>query len=609
MFDYLWKNLCEFCLHNNNDQTWIHTYTFISKYYPSDKVLQRTQLIEIKDKIEFMNLAYLILLNDKIPEPKYLVTHLLNDIHLNNHDRYRIQPGKSIYLKLLTKIIDAVQIYFERKNVNNSTLMIDLQQWIITMLKSSTESCREEISQLFKDLNQSLYRLSLPLKQFLFDQLANLYLEQPNRIILDCWERVTKLLPFIIECIIVEDNNPLEGYQLPYHPSIIMNNNQRVPLFDLFFFYLERCFNDQMIKCEFVTKIMQSVLQNTRQRHPAIVADIFKKLKTYFLLRSTALLLCETNISPDDQRSINRILQSIISMYLSINRDATQLSEHLHIFLSTIVSKRSWNFLFNLLKSDPIQRLNTQWATTLCNLLETRQIGYHNEQLQLCHQIQFTLSINNTSSIFPKLHQSYEQLKNIIHNCVRENVWKNLSDWIELQLNTNPPVLDLKEIKVMLLLNIYYDYYCNNQLVSVSTLLPLIENVLQPLPEELRVFRAFLQPEQFMIGYPRRNDNVETNFLNNLFTLDCKDEDELCIRHSLVNLLAMILMGNKQNFLWTFTFQPSTLQNTYGNFRYFIGEKSIVYFGYQALDRQHVKLFKPTVYIMIVVVLSHRMEI
>jgi hypothetical protein len=398
---------------------------------------------------------------------------------------------------------------------------------------------------------------------------------------LDCWERVIKLLPFIVECVI-DDNNPLEEYKLPYHPSITVNNNQRVPLLDLFFFYLERCFNEQMIQCEFVNKIMQSTLPNTRQRHPTITADIFKKLKDYFLLRSTALLLCETNVSPDDQRSISRILRTIISMYLSINREETQLSQHLHIFLSTIISKRSWNFLFHLLKSDHIQRLNTQWATTICDLLETRQTVQHNEYLQLCHQIQFTLSINNTSSIFPKLHQSYEQLKKIVHNCVIENIaeqrWKNLSDWIDLQLNVNPPTLELKEIKVMLLLNIYYDYYCNNQLASVSTLLPLIENVLQPLPEELQVFRAFLQPEQFMVGYPRRNDNAETNFLNNLFTLDCKDEDELCIRHSLVNLLAMILMGNKQNFLWTFAFHPSTLQNTYGKFHHLIRENELSLF-------------------------------
>jgi hypothetical protein len=109
-------------------------------------------------------------------------------------------------------------------------------------------------------------------------------------------------------------------------------------------------------------------------------------------------------------------------------------------------------------------------------------------------------------------------------------------------------------------------------------LLPLIENILQPLPEELRVFRAFLQPEQFMVGYPRRHDNAEKNFLNHLFTLDCTDEDELGIRHSLVNLLAMILMGNKQSFLWTFTFHPSALQNTYGKYLYIYRDKNNSFF-------------------------------
>ena len=568
MFDYLWRNLREFCSNNDHtNDTWIQTYTFISKYYPSDKVLQRTQLIEIKDQIEFMNLAYLILLNDQIPQPKNLVADLLKDIHLvhvQNH-QFNRGYGKSMYLKLLPKIIDFVRQYLEENNIQNSTLMIDLQQWIITMLKSSTESCKEEIKDLFIDLNQVSSPLSLPLKQFLFDQLANLYLEptRHNRPKLDFWDRVIKLLPFTVECI--TDDTAMEEYQFPYHPSTTIINNQRKPLLDLFFFHLQRYFDDQTIKYEFVNKIMQSTLPNTRNKHATV---LFKQLKEYFLLRSTALLLCQTEGSEDDRRSISRIMRTIISMYLSIDRDAIQFSHHLHIFLSTIILKRSWNFLFTLLKSESIQNLDREWANTLCNLLEMKQEGNHNEYLQLYHQIQFTLSINNTSSIFPKLHQPYVQLKKIIAICIDENnleqQWKNLSEWIALQLNANPPVLTSKEIKVMLLLNIYYDYYCNNKLTMVNTLLPLIENELQPLPEELRVFRAFLQPEQYMIGYPRRNDHAETNFLNRLFTLDCKDEDELGIRHSLVNLLAMILLGNKQNFLWTFTFHPSILQNTFG---------------------------------------------
>ncbi|CAF4814008.1 unnamed protein product, partial [Rotaria sp. Silwood2] len=166
-----------------------------------------------------------------------------------------------------------------------STLMIDIQQWIISMLKSSTESCKEEIENLFKGLNQSTYRLSLPMKQLLFDKLANLYVEsiRHNRIIFDCWERLIILLPLIIECL--EDDNHLENYQLPYHPSILTNDNQRQPLIDLFFFHLQRYFNDEIIKCELVNKIMQSKLQNMRIKHPKSAAEIFKKLKDYFLLR------------------------------------------------------------------------------------------------------------------------------------------------------------------------------------------------------------------------------------------------------------------------------------------------------------------------------------
>ena len=136
--------------------------------------------------------------------------------------------------------------------------------------------------------------------------------------------------------------------------------------------------------------------------------------------------------------------------------------------------------------------------------------------------------------------------------------WIQLSAWIDSKQNTN---INPTQIKVLLLLHVYYDYYCTNRLAALRTLLAVIQGHLQPLPEETQVFRALLDPERCMIGYPQANDH---NVLNKLFALDCYDEDELSIRHTLVNLMAMILMGGKQSFLWTFAFQPAMLQNTFG---------------------------------------------
>ncbi|CAF4204447.1 unnamed protein product [Rotaria sp. Silwood2] len=280
-----------------------------------------------------------------------------------------------------------------------------------------------------------------------------------------------------------------------------------------------------------------------------------------------ALLLCEINANSYELNYVNRILLTIINELLIINPQSKQLNDYLQLFLSTIVLKRSWNFLFNLLKSENIQRLNHQWTTTLYRLLEFKQIKKQNKYLQLYHQIQFTLSSKTDSSIFPKLHEPYQELKNIVDTCVRntteENQWNILLNWIQLKTNSYPYQLELEEIKVMLILNIYYEYYCNNQLSSINTLLEIIENNLQLSSEELRIFRIFLKPEQYMIGYPKENNN-DKNFLNDLFKLDCQDEFELSLRHMLVNLMAMILLGGKQSFLWTFMFQPLTLQKTYG---------------------------------------------
>ncbi|CAF2628719.1 unnamed protein product [Rotaria sp. Silwood2] len=49
IFNYLWKNLNELCSNNESQETWIYAYTFISKYYPSEKVLRGMRLWLIFD--------------------------------------------------------------------------------------------------------------------------------------------------------------------------------------------------------------------------------------------------------------------------------------------------------------------------------------------------------------------------------------------------------------------------------------------------------------------------------------------------------------------------------------------------------------------------------
>jgi hypothetical protein len=36
----------------------------------------------------------------------------------------------------------------------------------------------------------------------------------------------------------------------------------------------------------------------------------------------------------------------------------------------------------------------------------------------------------------------------------------------------------------------------------------------------------------------------------------------------MVNLMALILLGGQQSFLWTFAFEPLSLKNTFGKFRF-----------------------------------------
>ncbi|CAF1212894.1 unnamed protein product [Rotaria sp. Silwood1] len=574
MFHHLWTNLCHLCQTNEDTKTWIHSYALISKYYPSDKVLQRLEFVQMKFKIEFMSLVYLILLNEKTPQPVKLIQRLLNETSLTQDDidGHHMNFDGSSCLQLLPTIIQTIDQYFEENNSNNGTLMMDIQQWIIATIKVSKRSSRQEIISLLKFLNQTTCHLSLPMKQFLFDELINILIENSrqnhsnvHQQFTDAWDRIA-LLSIIMECI---NNENLENYQIPYHPSVISNTNPNHLLIDLFFFHLRRLINDERIRPSFIHKILVPLSNiNIIDRIP-IAENVFKQLKEYFLLETTALLLCQSDLNNEDQQRIDSILTTVINQYLKIETPSVQLSKHVEHFCSVIITKKSWNFLVDLLKSERINRLNTQWADTLHKLFAIKYNTQHNKHLHYSHQLQFTLTTDQTSSIFPTLHQPYHDLTEVIDECVKntndgEQRWIPLINWIQSQLNSNPPIVNATEIKVMLLLNIYYNYYCNAQLNSLNHLLIVIERTLQPCDEEQRVFRVLLQPEQHMIGYPGENNPNDKNYLNDLFKLDYQDDEQLPIRHTLVNLLAMILLSGKENTLWTFAFEPLKLEGTYG---------------------------------------------
>ncbi|CAF3231564.1 unnamed protein product [Rotaria sp. Silwood2] len=501
MFCRLWINLCHPCETNEDTKKWIQSYTLISKYYPSDKVLQRQEFVQMKVKIEFMSLAYLILLNEKTPQPIKLIQQLLNDTSLipdGVDGRHRNLEGSSC-LQLLSTIIQTIDQYFKENNANNRTLMMDIQQWILATLKVSKGSSYQEIISLLKFLNQSTCHLSLPMKQLLFDELIKILIEisqqkrlnVPQQQFTDAWDRIS-FLSVMTECI---DNETLENYQIFYHISVINNANQNHMLMDLLFFHLRRLINNEQIRL-------------------------------------------------------------------------------------IIVTKKSWDFLLDLLKSERIQHVNATWADALHDLFTGKCITRRRKHIHLCHQVQFTLTTDNTESIFPALHVPYDELNQLISECVEntdvEKRWIPLTDWITSKLNSNPPLVSATEIKVMLLLNIYYVYYCNAQLNSLDNLLTIIEDKLQLCNEERRVFRALLQPEQHMIRYPNEINVKDNNYLNDLFKIDFQDNEQLPIRHTLVNLLAMILLGGKENTLWMFAFEPLKLEETHDNLYHSILAKHAV---------------------------------
>ncbi|CAF1299608.1 unnamed protein product [Rotaria magnacalcarata] len=559
IFDQLWANLCQSSSNKENCQTWIHTYIFISKYYPSEKVLQGLQLVEIRCQIELMKLAYLIFLKENILQSHELVTNLLEGIQLN---------ARSDCLRLLPKIIEIIYHFIQEKNLENLTLMIDVQQWVISICKSSTQPSEQVLRSLLTYLNQSTIHISLAMKQFLFDQLADLFLQmkQNSKLTIDLWDRFN-LIPMLTEC--VSDIDHIEHYRIPFHPSIDAGNDREkthIPLFDLYFFHLRGKMKHDSITPKFLNKGMLLKLSKTVNEKEPLAENLFKQLKNYFLSIVMALLIFCSDTTADAENEVLGMFTIMIQELLFLDSTVLQLSDYVQLFLSTGISKHSWQYLFNFLQSKELRAVNANWATALCRLLQLDQTISQNPHLQLSHQIQFTFSSNsNNSSIFPTLHQPYEELRKIIDTCAQnqtdENSWEPFISWINSQLHSELTEFQINQLKAMLLLNIYYDYYCTNQLEAIRPLTSIIPIILSLSREEVHVFCVLLNPERFMIGYDSHND---TNSLNDLFKLDCQNEFDLSLRHLMVNLMAMILLGGRQSFLWTLVFEPLSLENTFG---------------------------------------------
>ena len=592
MFEQIWIKLVEISSHPSDHlEQWIYSYTLICKYYPSTKVLQRRQLLQMKGQIEMMHLAYLIFLNEKTPQPVQLVAALLRNVPFmeNNAD---LVSETSVCVRFLPAILRTMDEYFQNEGANNSSLMIDLLQWILSIIKSS----EKDILYLFQFFHQPIFRLSMSMKQFLFDGLANILMDLPTqnqsnpaRRKNDFWDRLC-LLPSIVQSL---PENNLQNYRLPYHPSVLpKDHNHHHILLDLYFFHLQRLIIEEPIKCESINKILLTTTPRVSDRNlRASVDALSNQLRDYFAVYTTALLLCQSDVLNSD--AFDRMLSAVIQQYLSNKDRLMDENSYVRLFFAIIISKRSWAYVLAFLQSELLQRVNREWADRFYSLFQCKQML---PSLQIFHRLHFTITTNTALSIFPQFHQPYHELSALMEECTkmpdREGRWTSVIDWIGLKLNDLESLLTLTEIKVMLLLNIYYDYYCFDQLKSLDGLLETIEKVLQPTSEELRIFRVFLQPEIYMIGYPHAQATGETNELNNLFRVDCQNSEELSIRHSLVNLLAMILLSGKQNFLWTFAFEPSKLQKTFGMSRRLIEEinaKMFLIVGFGSARHEPIK--------------------
>ncbi|CAF4482214.1 unnamed protein product, partial [Didymodactylos carnosus] len=169
MFNSLWEHLCEI---SSNFQmtdytTWIQIYSFVSGYYPSEKVLDYSQLREMKSKIELMQIAYIIFLNETIPTLNELIQILMNENHF---------PSNGYFISI-NQLFRLINDYFKIKNCSVkvlNTFMTDIQQWIIGILKNNKrkDNIQCQIENIFNYLIHSNCQIRKSVKQCFFNQLC-----------------------------------------------------------------------------------------------------------------------------------------------------------------------------------------------------------------------------------------------------------------------------------------------------------------------------------------------------------------------------------------------------------------------------------------------------
>ncbi|CAF1586988.1 unnamed protein product, partial [Didymodactylos carnosus] len=338
------------------------------------------------------------------------------------------------------------------------------------------------------------------------------------------------LLPIVVKCLSLSftevDTNGF-SYIPPYHPFVIVsdginiNTLQQQSLINLLFFHIRNHLNNYSFKCDFVDLLMNHTTSPMTNivAHNTVIATIYESIKTYLIIECTACLLCENDYD-DDSVEWSDSIRCFLRVYVPISKQQNAFDHNMKQFLSTILRKRDWNYLINLLQSNFLRTIHNEWSTKISELLSNIQkLRRNEERLHVYDQLEFTLSTNAPScSAFSKLHQPYTNISKIFDECANNKSesdnWTPLFTWCLEQLSLEDEPLFPNEIKMMLFLKIYYDYYCHENILSLSNLVESLQSVqqLELIEEELRVFKAILMPETYMIGY---NDHEEeTNALN-----------------------------------------------------------------------------------------------
>eukprot|EP00698_Gefionella_okellyi_P000162 TRINITY_DN10146_c0_g1_i2.p1 TRINITY_DN10146_c0_g1~~TRINITY_DN10146_c0_g1_i2.p1 ORF type:complete len:5535 (-),score=1671.40 TRINITY_DN10146_c0_g1_i2:10-15267(-) len=564
VFESLWTDLTRLCSVSDEEwpvavTKWTSAFQFISQHFAPGELLQAVDDVPIHMELMAIAFLYLQSVQTDFEHGAEFIRHV-QQTQLGQYSTYNLEAIVRQIVALIQDenkaavIIVDLLIWFvkrsEWRNVSNNVnvkFLLQLMNGSVTLFASGQTILRKQLKlYLLRAIENAFARSEPANARRLLDERIAAELLQHAPLAADAM--------YIPEYATVENEREQKGCALLRQPladvwfeHCVGETPQAAPLEEL-----ARCSD----RCYHLLHLprLQMTMRAAEQALAVSNAIQFAVSKHQLVVLSGVYFASQQlqQITRDSlqRQDVGQILDLCCQVSLNHSLNARFL------FIDTVERIKGNDFVLALLRNDGFRSF-AQWAEPMSEALSVKvpTASLISKPMLMLGELPGELVTAQQAAL-------YDELSVCVDSAARSSNFAEFIQWVSDHCQT---VEMRQQLKMMLLLKVYHDYFCANNLMPLH---PLLAILLQQLPSlqlqvhECRVLMAFIHPEQSMIGYARPD-----NQLNELFRAECHHRDDLPMRHALVNLLALVIghdVSPGRNFAWTHMFNPIALENTFG---------------------------------------------